>query len=120
MKAQGLTISTIVIIVMVVVTLVAVLLLFYGGMGGGKESVNQQQIYAKCQNLCLRLQQGGITCSTYRSTLNAAGVDCCKYLSCEGITCCSLAVSGQPCSTDAQCVSGSCIDTDNDGDLECA
>jgi len=89
MKAQGLTISTIVIIVMVVVTLVGVLLFFYSGMGGGKESVNQQQIYAKCQNLCLRLRQGGITCSYYNNTVtNDAGVNCCKYLSCEGVTCC--------------------------------
>ena len=83
MKAQGLPITTIVIIVMVVVTLVGVLLFFYSGMGGGKESVNQQQIYAKCQNLCLRLQQGGIDIDTYESESNDAGVNCSEYLECE-------------------------------------
>jgi len=84
MKAQGLPITTIVIIVMVVVTLVGVLLFFYSGMGGGKESVNQQQIYAKCQNLCLRLQQGGIDIDTYESVnINGKTVNCSEYLECE-------------------------------------
>ncbi len=90
-KAQGLPMTTIVLIILVIVVLVGVLLFFFKGLGSGKEGVTEQTIYGKCQAECLKLNQGGISCSTYKSTSNKAGVNCCNYLDCDkpdGTACC--------------------------------
>ena len=56
MKAQSLSVSTIVIIVIAVVVLAAVLLFFFAGFGKPQSTVNDQNFVAYCQTVVEHIQ----------------------------------------------------------------
>lgn len=82
MKAEELSMSTIVIIIMVIVVLVAVLIFFFLGVNAGKGGTNEQALLNDCKAECLRIRTKIAADATKYCNITGTGIKCIDYTTC--------------------------------------
>ena len=114
MKAQSLSISTIVIIVIAVVVLAAVLLFFFGAFGRPSNTVNTQNMITKCNTIAEEVQNSNPVDNASAASYAEQFGYCTQMpeynnMRCSNVTHATIQTQSGPCTLDCDGNAGKCI-----------